>query len=140
VDERWFRIGAIFEWITAAVAVLLLLWVGSVPIQRALGRGVQAAIAEADLGNDTPPGVPASATLVPVMMLLDGREVRQGDLHTRLDVVLPPKLAEGPPLVSTGQFGDRHTRSYRIDGTYVYVVCERVEPNGQMKVSGIYLP
>jgi hypothetical protein len=74
------------------------------------------------------------------MMLLDGREVRQGDLHTRLDVVLPPKLAEWPPLVSTGQFGDRHTRSYRIDGTYVYVVCERVEPNGQMKVSGIYLP
>jgi hypothetical protein len=140
VDERWFRVGAIFEWMAAAVAVLLLLWLVSVPVQRVLGSGVQAAIAEVDPSKDTPPGVPAGATLVPVMLLLDGREVRQGDLHARLDVVLPPRLADGPPVVSAGQFGDRHTRTYRINGSYVYVVCERVEPNGQMKVAGIYLP
>jgi hypothetical protein len=87
-----------------------------------------------------PPGVPSGATLVPVMLLLDGREVRQGDLHTRLDTVLPLRLAEGPPIVSSAQFGDRHTRAYRVNGTRVYIVCERMEPEGQMKVAGIYLP
>jgi hypothetical protein len=140
VDERWFRIGALFEWAAAALAVLVLLWLVSVPIQRTFGPRLQAAIAEVDLGSDRPPGVPAGATLVPVMLLLDGREVRQGDLHTRLETLLPATLAEGPPVVSSGQFGNRHTRTYRIDGTQVYVVCERTEPNGQMKVAGIYLP
>jgi hypothetical protein len=140
VDERWFRVGAIFEWVAAAVAVVLLLWAVSVPIQRTFGPGVQAAIAEVDLTKDTPPGVPLGATLVPVMLLLDGRELRQGDLHARLEAVLPAKLLEGPPVVSAGQFGDRHTRTYRINSTQVFVVCERAEPNGQMKVAGIYLP
>jgi hypothetical protein len=141
VEQRWFRVGALVEWVAAAGAVVLVLWVVSVPIQRALGRGVQAAMAEADLAQITPPGVPSGATLVPVMLLLDGREVRQGDLHTHLDAVISPRLAEGPPVVSSAQFGTRHTRAYRLNGTTrVYIVCERLEPNGPMKVAGIYLP
>ena len=87
-----------------------------------------------------PPGVPAGATSVPVMLLLDGREIRHGDLHSRLDQVLPSKLADGPPLVSAGEFGDRHTRAYIADGIRFYVVCERREANGPMRVAGIYLP
>jgi len=140
VGQHWFRVGALVEWVAAATAVLLLLWLVSVPLQRVIRPGVQAAVAEADLSGQTPPGVPAGATLVPVMLLPDGGEVRHGDLHSRLDAVLPPKLADGSPVVSSAQFGNRHTHAYRLDRTRVYVVCERTEPNGQMKVSGIYLP
>jgi hypothetical protein len=140
VEERRFRIGALVEWFLAAAAVVVVLWIASVAMQRVLGRGLHAAVPEAPLIQNTPPGVPAGATLVPVLLLLDGSEVRQGDLHTRLDSVLPPKFADGPPVTSSAQFGERHTRAYRINQSKIYIVCERTEPNGPMKVTGIYLP
>jgi hypothetical protein len=140
VEERRFRIGALVEWFLAAAAVFLVLWIASAAIQRVMGRGLHAAVVQAPLIPNTPPGVPAGATLVPVVLLLDGREVRQGDLHTRLDSVLPATLAEGPPVTSNAQFGERHTRAYRIDRSTIYIVCERTEPNGPVRVAGIYLP
>jgi hypothetical protein len=138
VEDRRIRGASLFEWLAAAFAVLGLLWVFSVPVQRMLGPRVEAAIGAPN--QHTPSGVPAGATLVPVMLLLDGREIRQGDLHTRLEEILPARLAEGPAHLSDGQFGNRHTRAYALNGTKFYVVCERTEPNGQMKVAGIYLP
>jgi hypothetical protein len=74
------------------------------------------------------------------MMLLDGREIRHGDLHSRLVQLLPEKLVDGPILRSTGEFGERHTRTYLANGMRFYVVCERREPGGPLRVSGIYLP
>ena len=140
MDWRWWGIDSLVEWFLAAAAVVVVVWVISVPIQRALGPSVQAAMSDADLVPNTPPGVPSGATLVPVLLLLDGREVRQGDLHSRLDSVLSPKLADGPAMLSTAQFGERHTRAYIINGSKIFIVCERTEPNGPMRVAGIYLP
>ena len=125
------------EWLAAALAVLGLLWIISGPVTRMLGPRVEASLVD---HKDLPPGVPSGATVVPVMLLPDGRELRQGDLHTRLEEILPARLADGPPQVSDGPFGNRHTRAYAVAGTKFYVVCERNEPNGQMRVSGIYLP
>jgi hypothetical protein len=138
VDERRVRIGSLFEWVAAAACVGALLWIISVPIQRMIGPRVEAAIAETT--KDTPPGVPSGATIVPVMLLMDGRELRQGDLHSKLETILPAAAAEGPAQISRAEFGERHTRSYMIDGARFYVVCERAQPNGAMKVAGIYLP
>jgi hypothetical protein len=138
VDERRRSIAPLVEWIAAAFAVLGLTWVIFVPIQRAFGPRVEAAITDTD--TPAPPGVPGGATNIPVMLLLDGREIRTGDLHTRLDETLPPQLADGPAHLSRGQFGDRHTRAYVVDGARFYVACERLEPGGPMRVAGIYLP
>jgi hypothetical protein len=140
VADRWFRVGAIVEWLAAAGAVALAVWTVSGPVQRAVGRGMQTVIAEVDINENVPPGVPAGAMLVPVMLLLDGQEVRLGDLHTRLESVLPPRFADGPPVVSSTQAGERHTRAYTINSTRVYIVCERSEPGSPMRVSGIFLP
>lgn len=118
---------------------MLLLWAASAPFHRLIGRGVQAAVAGVDLPQ-TPPGVPADATMVPVLLLSDGREIRQGDLRAQVDALLPPELAEGPPVVSQTPFGERHARAYRINGSRVFVVCERSDLDGAMRVSGIYLP
>src|SRR5687767_5517669 len=117
---------------------MALLWLLYVPVQRILGPRVDAALVEAPTG--LPPGVPAGASNVPVMMLLDGREIRHGDLHSRLETLLPPKSAEGPAHVSTNEFGERHTRAYAINSTRFYVVCERLERGGPMRISGIYVP
>ncbi len=140
MEERHLRVGSLFEWMAAALCAVAVLWIISVPVQRVVGPGVQAAIAEADVSNATPPGVPAGATIVPVMLMLDGGEIRQGDLRSKVDELLPPQMASGPAVISSSQFGERHTRAYVINDAKFYVVCERMEPNGQMKVSGIYLP
>jgi hypothetical protein len=137
VEERRLRIGSVFEWLAAAAGVLLLVWVISVPIQRALGPRVEAALI--DTPNVLPPGVPTGATSVPLILLLEGREIRQGDLMSHLDAVLPPSFADGPPLLSNGEFGERRTRAYIADSVRFYVVCERLERGGPMRVSAIYI-
>lgn len=138
MDERRLRVGSLFEWVLATLAVGSLVWVISVPVQRIIGPRVEAALV--DSANVLPPGVPAGATSVPLMLLLDGREIRQGDLRTRLTSLLPDSAAEGPAHVSTGDFGERHTRAYLVDGIRFLVVWERVERGGPMRVTGIYLP
>jgi hypothetical protein len=140
VDARRVGIRSLFEWAAAALGVLALIWIVSVPVQRLLGPNGQAAIDDGDIGSETPRGIPAGATIVPVMLMLDGREIRQGDLRTKLDEILPAKYADGPTETSQAHFGERHARRYIVNGVRFYVVCERIEPNGQMKVSGIYLP
>lgn len=137
MEERSFRVGSFLEWIAAAAGVIALVWLISVPVQRVLGPRVEASI---DMSPPLPAGVPAGATGVPVMLLLDGREIRHGELHSRLTQLLPDDLIDGPVIRSTGEFGDRHTRSYRVNGMKFYVVCERAEPEGPMRIAGLYLP
>jgi hypothetical protein len=141
VEQRELRVMSLVEWLAAALCAVALIWIISVPIQRALGPSVQAAIAEVDVTSQTtPPGVPAGATVVPIMLMLDGREIRQGDLRSKVDGILPHRFADGPAVISSSQYGERHAMPYLVNGVRFYVVCERFEPNGQMKVSGIYLP
>ena len=137
MEERRFRVGSFFEWLAAASGVAALVWLISVPVQRLIGPQVEASI---DAPAPLPQGVPAGAANVPVMLLLDGREIRVGELHTRLVHLLPDKLVDGPILRSTGDMGERHTRAYVINGMKFYVVCERTEPGGPLRVAGIYLP
>jgi len=114
VEERRLRIApSLLEWLAAALAVTGLVWIISGPVQRALGPRVDASLVDQ---KELPPGVPAGATVVPVMLLPDGRELRQGDLHTRLEEVLPTRLANSP-VVSQGPFGARYTRTYTLAGT-----------------------
>jgi hypothetical protein len=138
VEERRVRVGSLFEWAAAALGVIGLIWLLSVPVQRMIGPRVEAALV--DSPTPLPPGVPTGATTVPVMLLVDGRGVRVGDLQTRLVQMLPDKLMSGAIVRSPGEFGDRQTRTYVIDRTKFYVVCERRERGGPLRVSGIYLP
>ena len=138
MEERPLRIVSFVEWVTAVIAGVALIWLISVPVERMLGPRVEAALGDAPAA--LPPGVPAGATSVPVMLLLDGREIRHGELHTRLHQVLPEKRANGQVHRSNGEFGERHTRSYLVDGVKFYVVCERLERGGPLRVSGVYLP
>lgn len=139
MDERPLRVGSVFEWLAAAAGVLGLLYLVSMPLQRFARPGVEAANTETGSAS-TPPGVPNNAVSVPLILLRDGREIRQGDPHSRLVSVLPEKYTDGAHLLSQNEFGERQTRSYRVDGVRFYIVCERSERGGPMKVSGIYLP
>jgi hypothetical protein len=138
VEERRFRIASFFEWVAAATGVAAMVWLLSVPVQRLIGPRVEAALVEPT--TTLPPGIPAGATNVPVILTLDGREIRHGELHTRLVQLLPEKLVTNPIVRSNAEYGERHTRAYLVDGLRFYVVCERGEPGGPLRVAGIYLP
>ena len=138
MEERRFRVGSFFEWVAAALGVAGVLWMLSVPVQRVIGPRVEAALVDAPAA--LPPGVPAGAANVPVMLLLDGREIRVGELHTRLLQRLPDKLTSGPVQRTAGEHGERQTRTYVVNGTKFFVVCDRPEAGGPLRISGIYLP
>jgi hypothetical protein len=138
VEERPLRVGSFFEWLAAAAGVAALIWVLSVPVQRVIGPRVDAALV--DVPTSLPPGVPAGAMNVPGIMLLDGRQIRTGDLQSRVTSILPESAARGPTVISTGEFGERRTRTYIVDGTKFLVVCERLERGGPMRVTGVFLP
>lgn len=137
MEERRFRVGSFLEWIAAATGVAALAWLVVVPVQRAMGPRVEASI---DAPAPLPAGVPGGATNVPVVWMLDGREIRHGELHSRLVQLFPDKLLDGPVVRSAGERGERHTRAYLVNDMKFYVVCERSEPGGPMRVAGIYLP
>ena len=137
MDERRLRIGSLFEWMAAALGVAGLVWVLSVPFQHLSGPRVDAALV--DVREKLPPGVPGGATSVPVVMLLDGRSLRVGDLESKLRALLPSSGLQGPPVVTANEFGDRSTYSYVIDTTRLYVVCERAERSGPIRVAGLYV-
>ena len=138
MEERRFRVGSFFEWIAAASGVMALVWIISVPVQRVIGPRVEASLVERP--TPPPPGVPAGATSVPVLLMLDGRELRHGELHSRLMQMLPEEFVEGPIVRSSGEFGERHTRAFVVNGMKFYVVCERTESGGPLRIAGIYLP
>ena len=129
MEERRFRVGSFFEWLAAALGVGALIWVVSVPVQRLMGPGVEAAPGEEP--SAAPAGIPPGATSVPVMFLLDGREIRHGELHTRLRQMLPDELVTGPVIRGEGPNGERQTRAYMVDGARFYVVCERASRAGR---------
>ncbi|MGQ0734932.1 MAG: hypothetical protein ACT4QD_14910 [Acidobacteriota bacterium] len=138
MEERRVRIGSLFEWLAAAAAVTGLVWLGSAQMRGVLGPRLAAVIVEAPGGS--PPGIPEGAVHVPVLMLLDGREIRSGELRSSLDGLLPETAAEGPAHTSSGEFGERHTRAYNVGGTRFYVVCEAHVPGSPHRVSGVWVP
>jgi hypothetical protein len=137
VEERRLRLGSFVEWVIAALGVAAVVWVVSVPVARLTGPRVEASLVETRDG--LPPGVRSDATSVPVMLFQDGRAIRLGDLETRLRQLLPDRFADGAPHVSPGPFGDRQTRTYRVDGVRVQIVVERTDRGSTPRVTGIYV-
>lgn len=131
------RIGFLVEWACAVAGVLVVVLLVLVPLQRALGPGLEAT---PSASTAVPPGVPAGAMSVPLVMLLDGREIRQGELHARVQQLIP-ELAAAPIVArSTGRYGERVTRRITVGESTFFVVCEPIEDAGPVKVSGLYLP
>lgn len=138
MNRRGVRLASLFEWLAAMGAVLALVWLAAVPVQRAIGPRVQAAIPE--LAPVLATGIPATALAVPVILLLDGREIRQGELQADVAARLHERDADGPVHTTTGAYGDRHVRTYRVDGIRFVLICEAQEAGGPMRVTALYLP
>ncbi len=119
------------------MAAAVVLWLGFTLAGDWFTRTPSAVSVEA---NEVPEGVPSSAQRVPLLILLDGTTLRVGDAQVDMHARLGEAPGDQPPRVSRGPFGDRLTREYERQGTQFFVVCERTEPGGPVRVSRIYLP
>jgi hypothetical protein len=128
----------LFEWALAIVVLAGAVWLGAPWVARWTTRPAAAPTAEIDAS--LPTGVPPGAHSVPLLVLLDGTEVRVGLSEARLKAILSERLSAAPRIVSRGTFGERITRAYLAQGTRFWVVLERPQPGDDVKVTGIYLP
>ena len=136
MDERRLRIGSLFEWPPAALGVAGSSGSSRFRFSDLSGPRVDAALV--DVREKLPPGVPGGTTSVPVMLLLDGREIKLGDLETKVRSLLPQSRLRGPPIVTSAISANADLR-LRRRGSRFYVVCERAEPGGPMRVAGVYV-
>jgi hypothetical protein len=76
---------------------------------------------------------------VPVLLLLDGRQVRVGDTVEEVATVLGRAAEVGRQVVDRGALGERLTRYYEHQGTKFLLVFEPFERRGALRVAAIYL-
>jgi hypothetical protein len=134
------RLGSAFEWVVAAaflLATAAVAWlivsemhaVRTLPVPRQERESAPAT---------EPAAVPAGAISVPVLILLDGTEVRVGDTLRKVT----DRLGAGTDVESgagRSRFGERLTRSFEQGGTRFVLVFEPFERNGEPRVTAIYL-
>ena len=133
------RLGSALEWLVAAAFLTATLAVATL-IVRELRTAPRAATSTAESATSTlPTAVPARAISVPVLLLLDGKEVRVGDSVEHVSKTLGRAAEVGRQLADRGAIGDRLTRFYDHNGTRFVLVFEPFERNGQLRVAGIYL-
>lgn len=134
------RLGSALEWLVAAAFLLATIAVASL-IVRELRTAPRATnpLAQELQGTAIPSAVPARAISVPVLLLLDGREVRVGDTVDSVSRSLGRAAEIGTQTVDRGALGERLTRFYEHNGTRFVLVFEPFERNGTLRVAGIYL-
>lgn len=131
------RLGSMIEWLIAAAFLLATVAVGTL-ILRELRSAPRAVAAPAPIAS-LPAGVPTRAISVPVLLLLDGKEVRVGQGVDEVAQILGRAAEVGRQAVDKGALGDRLTRFYDHNGTRFVLVFEPFERNGPMRVAAIYL-
>jgi len=134
------RLEPALEWLVAAVFLIATLGVASLIVREL--RSAPAAVtptAAAPLPAALPAAVPERAISVPVLLLIDGGQVRVGDTVEQVARVLGRSAEVGRQVVDRGALGERLTRYYEHQGTRFLLVFEPFERKGILRVAAIYL-
>ncbi len=146
MDASRLRLGSAFEW-TIAVAFLCATFGVGFLIVRELGvvrapatRPPPAPVVPADQPVPALPAVlPAGAMSVPVLLLLDGKEIRVGDSLDKVNALVGPGAQRSSQTVQSGPLGERFVHEYEHAGTRFLLVFEPFERGGPPRVATIYL-
>lgn len=141
MDVTRVRFGSAVEWIIAAGFFIATVLVGSLIVRELRTATPAAAPARESAATPAalPAGIPARAISVPVLLLLDGKEIRVGDSVDRIVSLLGRGAEVGSQVVERGPIGERVTRFYELGGTRFVLVFEPFEAKGRPRVAGIYL-
>jgi hypothetical protein len=140
MDALRTRFGSAFEWILAAAFLFATLAVGSMIVRelQAVPNTPPSVIRDAG-PTAVPAGVPLRAISVPMLVLLDGKEVRVGDTMVSIASLLGRAAETGEEHLDRGQFGERLTRYYEHAGTRFILVFDRLERTADARVAAIYI-
>jgi hypothetical protein len=135
------RFTAIFEWMIAAAFLAATVAVGAMIVRelRVPLQALPAPVARAAVVS-VPPSVPARAVSVPVLPLVDGKELRIGETVESVAARLGRSAESGRQEVDRGSLGERLTRFYDYAGARFILVFEPFERNGEARLAAIYLP
>jgi hypothetical protein len=131
------RLGSALEWFTAALFLLATCGVGLLILRELQTR--PAAVEAVRVVDAVPAAIPARAISVPVLLLLDGKQVKVGDSVEMVAKSLGRSSEVGRQLADRGALGERLTRFYDYGGTRFVLVFEPFERKGELRVAGIYL-
>lgn len=135
-----FRLTPALEWLVAAAFLAATLAVVSLIVRELRTNSAPAAApVMAAMPASLPAAVPARAISVPVLLLVDGREVKVGQTVEQVAAVLGRAAETGTQVVDRGAVGERLTRFYEIEGTRFLLIFEPFERSGALRVAAIYL-
>lgn len=133
------RLGSALEWLIAAAFLLATVAVATLIVRELRTAPRAAGSLTTPAAVSLPAGIPSRAISVPVLLLLDGKEVRVGQTVDHVSRVLGRSAEVGRQLADRGALGERLTRFYEHNRTRFVLVFEPFERNGELRVAGIYL-
>lgn len=136
-----FRLTPVLEWLIAAMFLSATVTVGAMIVRELRVQQVRTAPAPARaIIVSVPASVPARAVSVPVLPLLDGKELRIGESVQAVASRLGRAAESGRQEIDRGSLGERLTRFYDYAGSRFILVFEPFERNGEARLAAIYLP
>jgi hypothetical protein len=141
MDATRARFGSAVEWGVAVAFLGATVLVGSLIVRelRVAAPAADGVRAAERAAAALPAGVPTRAISVPVLLLLDGKEIRVGDSVDHIATLLGRAAEVGTQVVERGPIGERLTRFYEHAGSRFVLVFEPFEAKGPPRVAGIYI-
>jgi hypothetical protein len=136
------RLASALEWVVAAVFLAGTIAVASLlfhDLKMQPRRAAPTAVAEQPLAASVPPWVPEQALSVPVLPLVDGKELRIGDSVSVVAERLGRAAESGRQEIDRGRNGERLTRFYEYSGSRFILVFEPFEQDGEARLAAIYV-
>ena len=134
------RFGPFLEWlIAAAITALVVAAVSLVGREVRDMRAMTPVIAEERPPAEPPAGLPPRTVSVPMLLLLDGTEVRVGDRLSDVATRIGQAAQLGPDVIERATRGERFTRFYQYVGSRFALVLEKFETDAEPRVAAIYV-
>jgi hypothetical protein len=130
---------SLVEWLLALGVLAGVVWVGAPVVQRLAPQGSAAVTLVESVLPDLPGDVPDDAQSVPLLMLLDGGEVRLGMTEKAFSARPFSRLTAGPVAIEPGVIDDRMVLPLRSGATRFWVVLDRTEAGHERLVTAIYV-
>ena len=136
------RLASALEWVVAALFLSATIAVASLLVRDLRDQSLRTLPAPTPrpFAANVPPSIPERALSVPVLPLVDGKEVRIGDTVPAVAARLGRAAESGRQEVDRGSLGERLTRFYDSSGARFILVFEPFEPDGEARLAAIYLP
>lgn len=139
MERSRFRFGAsVVEWLLAAALLAAVLAVVATVVREIRTvRAIMPVSAREAAGPEPPAGVPPRAVSVPLLVLLDGKEIRVGETIAEVTARLG-NAQVGLDIVDRGARA-RLTRVYNYLGTEFTIIFERAGDGDEPRAAAIFL-